>query len=752
MKIEKIHIENFGKFSDYSIDFKDGFNLVFGNNEDGKTTIMSFIRLMFYGAGTSKTDISFNLRRRYAPFSQEKMGGSIEFSHRGKSYSLSKQFGKSAKSDKVLLLDKALGTPVSLPAGSEIGEQFFSLSAGAFERSIYIGSLPPYSEDGTADLEAKLAAAAYTTDTGDGYEQIAKRITTAQNELRTPRHVGISDKLGDEIKTLKKELDDTKLLENARIAKEKEIENARGLLKQLTKDKSSLQKALENSRTAELRSSIIAELDSRNEAESLKSELGFVTSDTLLTAKELTNRHSVLAARLEEKKSALTEGSASPTTDSTLDDAITAGDEYEKARAALAEVTKRISDTESRLQALDTGLPSGNVTYMFIAAVIFTLSAIFGFFASPVFIAMLAPAVVFLLLGITNHNKNKTAATEALRLREELLSLKKEELTLRERCTQAETALRVQSERQSILKADEEKRKSTKERLLLETETLRTEMETVSAEIFKILGVELASAEEKIRLLEQKQNRLSSLSLLLSKSAFCDTPTDELTRRLAKTETDEVFKAPAEYERLISECDARINELNITLEREKIALENIFGDRRGIATLERLIAEKEEELAVQNAHYEALETAKDALFSAYTEMRQNFAPELNRLTSEFLSAVTAGTHSGATVAKDFSVRVTERGSSLPFESEYLSAGTRDQLELSLRLAISKITAGDNALPLLLDDILTQYDDGRTERAIAFLAEYAKKNQILFFTCHGDIREKAKNHGAEIKTL
>ncbi|MEE1277972.1 MAG: hypothetical protein UHE86_02780, partial [Acutalibacteraceae bacterium] len=79
-------------------------------------------------------------------------------------------------------------------------------------------------------------------------------------------------------------------------------------------------------------------------------------------------------------------------------------------------------------------------------------------------------------------------------------------------------------------------------------------------------------------------------------------------------------------------------------------------------------------------------------------------------------------------------------------------GTRDQLDLAMRLSLSNLTAGDNNLPLLLDDILSQYDDLRAQKAIEFLSDYAKENQILFFTCHGDVRNLAQKIGAEIKTL
>ena len=80
MKIKRIEISAFGKFKDFSMDLSDGFNLNYGKNEDGKSTIMAFIALMLYGnAGTSaRTDISKNIRKKYMPWSGENMAGDME--------------------------------------------------------------------------------------------------------------------------------------------------------------------------------------------------------------------------------------------------------------------------------------------------------------------------------------------------------------------------------------------------------------------------------------------------------------------------------------------------------------------------------------------------------------------------------------------------------------------------------------------------------------------------------------------------
>ena len=52
--IEKIEINSFGCISDKVFSFDKGFNLVFGNNESGKTTLLSFVLFAFYGTKIKK--------------------------------------------------------------------------------------------------------------------------------------------------------------------------------------------------------------------------------------------------------------------------------------------------------------------------------------------------------------------------------------------------------------------------------------------------------------------------------------------------------------------------------------------------------------------------------------------------------------------------------------------------------------------------------------------------------------------------
>lgn len=47
MKINKIKINSFGKLRNKEIEFKNGINILYGENESGKSTIMNFIKILF---------------------------------------------------------------------------------------------------------------------------------------------------------------------------------------------------------------------------------------------------------------------------------------------------------------------------------------------------------------------------------------------------------------------------------------------------------------------------------------------------------------------------------------------------------------------------------------------------------------------------------------------------------------------------------------------------------------------------------
>jgi uncharacterized protein YhaN len=93
---------------------------------------------------------------------------------------------------------------------------------------------------------------------------------------------------------------------------------------------------------------------------------------------------------------------------------------------------------------------------------------------------------------------------------------------------------------------------------------------------------------------------------------------------------------------------------------------------------------------------------------------------------------------------DMPVLVGVRANNGKVEVSGMSDGTRDQLFLALRLASleQQMNAGAK-LPLVVDDILINFDDGRAAATLELLAELSRGTQVLFFTHHRRLVELAR---------
>jgi uncharacterized protein YhaN len=68
--------------------------------------------------------------------------------------------------------------------------------------------------------------------------------------------------------------------------------------------------------------------------------------------------------------------------------------------------------------------------------------------------------------------------------------------------------------------------------------------------------------------------------------------------------------------------------------------------------------------------------------------------------------------------------------------ERLSRATAEQLFLALRLSyIENLASAHPSLPVLMDDVLVNFDDERRWAAAGVIAEFADRRQVVFFTCH-----------------
>lgn len=214
MRLISCHIENFGRFSDVSLEFRHGCHVICEKNGWGKSTLAAFIRVMLFGFNEEKArDELKNERRRYRPWQGGVYGGQLEFETEGKAYIISRTFGTKEKEDSFSLREKS----TNLESGrfsSAVGEELFLLDEGSFRRTAFISQndCETYTTDG---IHAKMGNLAEDTEDINNYEKVDGRLADLLNKMSPRRSTGSLYKRKNDIDALKERIRSGRMLDES---------------------------------------------------------------------------------------------------------------------------------------------------------------------------------------------------------------------------------------------------------------------------------------------------------------------------------------------------------------------------------------------------------------------------------------------------------------------------------------------------------------------------------------------------------
>lgn len=189
----------------------------------------------------------------------------------------------------------------------------------------------------------------------------------------------------------------------------------------------------------------------------------------------------------------------------------------------------------------------------------------------------------------------------------------------------------------------------------------------------------------------------------------------------------------------------RLRDERITLQTE---IDNARSDV-SVSELDGKIATIEEEMEDVCIQHDRLALLSSVLREADRRFREEHQPDVLRRAGEHLARITDGDYTRIITLDDRCAGerlavVGKQGEYQPLESP-LSSGTLDQIHLAFRLAvIDHLDEGHEHLPLVLDEVLINWDDQRFEAGAQILADIARKRQVFLFTCHGWAAERIYN--------
>ena len=139
MKITSININGFGKFHNKAISFTDGLNVVYGNNEAGKSTTHTFIKSMLFGIKKKKNRTQLDAYDKYLPWSSGSFEGTLCFSHEGKEYQIYRNFDEVNPILEIREIG-GNGVPIENPE-LFLNKVLYNLNIDSFDNTICIGQL-----------------------------------------------------------------------------------------------------------------------------------------------------------------------------------------------------------------------------------------------------------------------------------------------------------------------------------------------------------------------------------------------------------------------------------------------------------------------------------------------------------------------------------------------------------------------------------------------------------------------------------
>ncbi|MEO8133070.1 MAG: hypothetical protein ABI831_03715 [Betaproteobacteria bacterium] len=253
----------------------------------------------------------------------------------------------------------------------------------------------------------------------------------------------------------------------------------------------------------------------------------------------------------------------------------------------------------------------------------------------------------------------------------------------------------------------------------------------------------LLQVEEQDALRRRLEHEVAQLEESLVGSAAMS-----LDAILAEAGASEVDSVRTELERSsagLRQCAERVTEAHERWVVARTALERASGGTDA-ARAQQQVADEAARIGMLAGNYAVARLASAMLERVIDDYQQrNQGPIVTR-AAELYRRITANAFTGIAVEfdDDAQVLVAVRPDGTRLNVAALSTGRRDQLFLALRLAATeRAVAANGPMPLVIDDLLIQFDDAAAAATFQVLGELSEKTQILFFTHHRHLVDVAQ---------
>ncbi len=220
--------------------------------------------------------------------------------------------------------------------------------------------------------------------------------------------------------------------------------------------------------------------------------------------------------------------------------------------------------------------------------------------------------------------------------------------------------------------------------------------------------------------------------------------------------TENVGRIDELWERTSTELETARGELNGAIDRRGALRQQqrTMAEDRSLADRQLELSCVEKQLLDARQSWREHATVSRVLERIRSDYEANRQPETLAEASRYMKEFTGGEYLRIWTPLADDILLVENSAGESLGVDLLSRGTREQLLLSVRLAVVATFArrGIN-LPMVLDDVLVNFDAVRAERAAKVLCDFAHAgHQMLVFTCHETIWQMFESLDSDCQRL
>ncbi len=783
MRIKRVECDQFAGVQDKELQFEKGMNIVVGDNECGKSTMIDLIYLMLFKSAKLDGRSDGEFIKKYFPQKVSGVQGDIidgvlVFETAKGAYKLKKEWGKDEATCRLTMPDGTLirnASVIEATLKEELGFRegvyneivFASQKRNPIVIESIMQALDRRKQDSLSDtredLSSTLTKAVLETG-GISLDKVEKELTNRLNTLSGkwdfaadapeggPKRASYTNawKAGiGEIASVYYEMDEVR-------SKQADAENTERIIEREKSEIHGLQnqkKSYEDKKTAFLKyrgtldqitalTNTIRVQTARMKDQELALEKWPVALKNIDTAKQLQTKQKQAAIRslytraekayadysmaLEEVKK-LTE----------VDDAdikntrsLLQAKQREESKLSgmnLAAKVKKLGDANIRITTVATGeeVPIENAELKITEAVMITIPGVMEMQLMPEGVDVEAVQAKITELEKTVKDIYEKYGVKSL---EELSSLKDEYDVKKQTCEK-----RKYEFEKSLSGNDWEKVKAENASVPGDVEDEKEVQQQVSSLCgSKSIDAYIGGLEAQLSDFENKFGSMDRLREMLQK--------DKEENEANQKKIDSMDEIPEEYQG-ITDADQYENALTKKIENAEA---DIKAHDEKLREAERKLGEKSaeeylDESQVKEARLLELKNQYTHwlnIYHAYSRLREenagNPVEDIERKFNEYLRIITEGELKLESMDERMSVRLSSGLHALSYD--ILSEGTKDTISLAFRLAMLEHLYPDGDGLAVFDDPFTDMDPTRVMQSCKLIQKFAENNQVIFITC------------------